>query len=65
MSDQTASSRQLRAHVRQIMAEEVWLSDLTSDELRGMIALLTAARQRLAAIEAGKVVRLKLVHSTV
>jgi hypothetical protein len=47
------------------MAEEVWLSHLTSDELRGMIALLTAARQRLAAIEAGKVVRLKLVHSTV
>jgi hypothetical protein len=38
--------------------EEVQLCDLASDELRDMIAALTAARHRVAAIEASKVVRL-------
>jgi hypothetical protein len=61
MSDQTAS-RQLRADIRQLM-KEVQLCDLTSDELRDMIAVLTAARHRVAATEASKVVRLKLVRS--
>jgi polyhydroxyalkanoate synthesis regulator phasin len=58
-----ASNRELRAHLNQIMEEEVHLGDLTTDESRDMIALLTAARQRMSAIEAGKVVRLRLVHS--
>ena len=40
---------------------EVKLSDLTSDELRDLLTLMTAGSQR---VRASKVVPLKLVHST-
>jgi hypothetical protein len=51
---------EIRYEIHDIMAE-VRLPELNSDELRALLELMTAVRQR---VRASKVLPLRLVHST-